>query len=1018
MPTLSEIGGFIDPLADGARNAAQEIQRMEERVNSLSRTTRSVAEQQNNLIQMLTTSMNGMQNQLGTLVQAMQNFNSTTSSGRQNIERTSVDINQMFEVYKKMGVEVSNLELDLKTLTFTQSEYNKVIKLGNDYNDKRINAYEQLSRKYSALKILWNNMTDAEKESTEAGRNMAAMLRDIYQQMNLMQQSTGKYQLQVGDYSKAMTGLNIATQQVIREMPVLAQSAQMFVMAISNNIPILLDNIKAVKLANDAQISLRKSLIEAAEAAKIAGDMDAYNAKMAEANAIKTTSAAKGLLSSVLSWQTAVVLLLSVLPKVIKTIQDKRKAMEEAAKSGKDLANALKIVAESVASVDADATKAINTISSMTAIMDNDNRTMEDRIDAVKVLREETGHLLDKYTDMEVIEGKATAAINNHTEALIRQANAQGYLNKIASLADKRADIEYKRIELMFREEEIQENLNILREKEAQQNKENQEYYDTYGARSGAGFVALANDYTQARIAQEEALKAVQKELDELDVEGQFAQLDKAQKLLLDRLDPTGLLEAILAGKKGKTVKDKAANLGDYYYDYLESIYNLNEDAYEREYQLLDLQYKRQIKAAEDRLAKERETGQLSKEQEEYQLKIIENLREAHGKALVELTEKQEQEMRDTKFEAEVQALKDEKYIRDNNAKEIYKSDVLEKRHLIQNEIDYWKEYLQILRQNGKLTVEEYDKIMSNISKLEQDKSETLPMTFLALYGMATNTKFTRKQEQNLKKMYSTATKYMKEWMNTRVEMAKIAVEAAEKETEATKKMLDYEMEARANGYAYNIEYARKEYEEKLKLQREAVREQERLERIQEQIDTATQISSLTTATAELWASFGKAGPYAVALAIAATAAMWTSFIGAKAQAAQLARKKMYGEGGAEYLDYGGSHASGNDIDFGTTKDGTRRTVERGEVVGIINKRNVNKYGVSTIKGIIKSLNNGTFEDKYGLAYTVNAGGNSADLKRLESGVDSLVAQGEKRIYTSGNKTIEVSKHSKRIILN
>ena len=1015
MPTLSEIGGFIDPLADGARNAAQEIQRMEERVNSLSRTTRSVAEQQNTLMQMLTQSMSGMQNQLGTLIQTMQNFNSTTSQGRQNIERTSVDINQMFEVYKKMGIEVENLDLNLKTLTFTEREYNKVVKLGEEYNTQRISAYEQLSRKYSAMKILINNMTQAERENTAEGRNLVAQAREIYQQMNLLQQSTGKYQLQVGDYSKAMTGLNIATQQVIREMPVLAQSAQMFVMAISNNIPILLDNIKAVKSAGEAAKAMKLELIQQAEAAKAAGETLEYESKMAEANAIKVQSAVGGLVKSIFSWQTLIVVLLSVLPRVIKNIQDKKKAVDEQNESMKDAISLENLWKEAMKAGNNAVVDSITELNVYNDIATDTNRTWEDRIKVANAMKEKWDEELGYISAEEIALGKAKTAVDNMTAALIRQAEARAYLEEITRLTKQTFDFETSNEELMPKWTEERAKLDELVAERDKWAKIAVNEVNLYG-QTTAQTANRLNSTTNAAQKQFAVWKEIDDQINENN-EGLKALGETIQKLK-DRISADGLVEILTGSGRGKKGKETLANLGDYYYDYLESIYNLNEDEAEREYQLLDLQYKRQIKAAEDRLAKERETGQLSAEQEKYQLGIIENLREAHGKALVKLVEKQEQEMRDEKFEAEVQALNDEKYIRDNNAKEIYKNDVLEKRHLIQNEIDYWKEYLQILRQNGKLTVEEYDKIMSNISKLEQEKSETLPMTFLALYGMATNTKFTRKQEQNLKKMYSTATKYMKEWMDTRIEMAQIAVEAAEKETEATKKMLDYEMEARANGYAYNIEYARKEYEEKLKLQREAVREQERLERIQEQIDTATQISSLTTATAELWASFGKAGPYAVALAIAATAAMWTSFIGAKAQAAQLARKKMYGEGGAEYLDYGGSHASGNDIDFGTTKDGTRRTVERGEVVGIINKRNVNKYGVSTIKGIIKSLNNGTFEDKYGLAYTVNAGGNSADLKRLESGVDSLVAQGEKRIYTSGNKTIEVSKHSKRIILN
>lgn len=67
--------------------------------------------------------------------------------------------------------------------------------------------------------------------------------------MNAMQQATGKFQLQVGQYSKAVSGLNIATTQVLRELPALAVSPTTFAIAISNNIPILQDYILKVRRA-------------------------------------------------------------------------------------------------------------------------------------------------------------------------------------------------------------------------------------------------------------------------------------------------------------------------------------------------------------------------------------------------------------------------------------------------------------------------------------------------------------------------------------------------------------------------------------------------------------------------------------------------------------------------------------------------------------------------------------------------------------------------------------------------
>ena len=140
---------------------------------------------------------------------------------------------------------------------------------------------------------------------------------------------------------------------------------------------------------------------------------------------------------------------------------------------------------------------------------------------------------------------------------------------------------------------------------------------------------------------------------------------------------------------------------------------------------------------------------------------------------------------------------------------------------------------------------------------------------------------------------------------------------------------------------------------------------------MQEQVDSLTQISSMITAAANLFKSTSGAGPIGVAVAVAAIAAMFASFAAAKIQARQLAgASKQYGEGGTEYIGYGGTHASGNDVDFGTMPDGRPRRIERGETVAVINARQTSKYGYPMVSEIIDSINKGEFVEKYMTAFS------------------------------------------------
>ena len=387
-------------------------------------------------------------------------------------------------------------------------------------------------------------------------------------------------------------------------------------------------------------------------------------------------------------------------------------------------------------------------------------------------------------------------------------------------------------------------------------------------------------------------------------------------------------------------------------------------------------------------------------------------------------------------------------------------------REKLEKEREYQKALLQMRYETGELTQDQYTIELANvdaaidksIAKLKGKQRRKVDIWDL-LFGSKQTDEYGnvfKKLDDDSKAFISelinslnTAMQYMDEFMDKRIEMAEIAVEAAQRESEAAKTNLDYEMEARANGYAHNVDLARREYEEKLAIEQKAVAEKQRLEKVQEGINTLSQISSLITSSALIWQSamaFGlPAGPI---LAAAVTALMWGSFAAAKIQAAQLANAKTYGEGGMEYIDYGGSHASGKDVDFGHTKEGRPRRIEKGEVVSVINKKNVEKYGVSRIENIINSLNNGTFEkqyisssiassltksssvvestesnnlgDMYSLAFSMLGmpTGDSADLSTIERGISTLVSQNDVRVVPTPYGRIEYRGNNTRIIRN
>lgn len=245
-------------------------------------------------------------------------------------------------------------------------------------------------------------------------------------------------------------------------------------------------------------------------------------------------------------------------------------------------------------------------------------------------------------------------------------------------------------------------------------------------------------------------------------------------------------------------------------------------------------------------------------------------------------------------------------------------------------------------------------------------------------------------------------------WVNA----ADAAVDAADKQVEAAQKVLDAEIEARNNGYANSAATARKELALAKKNQDAAIKEKQKAQKAQLDIDAITQASSLITATAQLWSALGGIPVLGPALAIAAITTMWGTFAAAKIKAAQItSQSEQYGEGGLEFLE-GGSHASGNDIDLGVeNKRHKRMRAEGGEALAIISKKRTRQYR-DILPGIIESLNKGTFEQSYMQSFATPIGlqlagvSQTTDISRLERDVTRIKEELGYKYYSEPDRTI------------
>lgn len=293
---------------------------------------------------------------------------------------------------------------------------------------------------------------------------------------------------------------------------------------------------------------------------------------------------------------------------------------------------------------------------------------------------------------------------------------------------------------------------------------------------------------------------------------------------------------------------------------------------------------------------------------------------------------------------------------------------------------------------NIKMSDAEVKTIENQIKKLDADiKKEGAPQDLYDLLGL----NVTDDQKEALNESFEYAKQALTQFYDYKLQLAQRGVEQANLEVEAAQNALNSEREARAAGYANNVAMAEKELAAAKQNQRKALKQEQDAQKAQQKIQTVEQAVNMVTASSKILSQFGM--PWAIPV----LALMWGTFIGSKIKAKQLS-SEQYGDGTVELLE-GGSHQSGNDIDLGTKKDGTRRRAEGGEFFAVINRRSSRKYR-KEIPQLINALNNDTFADKYMHAYDAT----NAQIIPIFEGVTQLnsIAKDMREINERGRQTV------------
>lgn len=143
---------------------------------------------------------------------------------------------------------VANRE-EVKALQSAMRLFSREIQ-DNIKEDKNLEgSVNGLRKSIRDLTAQYNALSAADREGS-VGNGIAERISKMQAQVSAAEQRLGNFRSNVGNYQSAFNGLNVSVSQIVRELPSATMGANMFFLAISNNIPMLVDEINKLRAAN------------------------------------------------------------------------------------------------------------------------------------------------------------------------------------------------------------------------------------------------------------------------------------------------------------------------------------------------------------------------------------------------------------------------------------------------------------------------------------------------------------------------------------------------------------------------------------------------------------------------------------------------------------------------------------------------------------------------------------------------------------------------------------------------
>lgn len=334
----------------------------------------------------------------------------------QTFEKTQQDTSKRVREHSNA---LSAVEKATKQFAYAQSAEAKEVALVKEQlrqknAELRTNAREALAAEGS-LNQLRAQLVQLKAEAANLGLNSkefaeaSARINELNGKIMKAEAAMGDHRRNVGNYASAFNNLGFQVQQVARELPSLTMGPQQFFVAISNNLPMLAD-------AYTETIAKNKKLRE-------------ENLKLAADQQKQVIPAWKQMLKSIVSWQTAIVVGITLLTTYGKEIGEFISGLFKGKKAIDATAFAQRQLNQAMRDGTVDAVKESTHLTLLYKAATDAARSMDERREAAEEMQRLYPDYFENLNTENIILGKALEKYQSLKTAILETAKARAAEN-------------------------------------------------------------------------------------------------------------------------------------------------------------------------------------------------------------------------------------------------------------------------------------------------------------------------------------------------------------------------------------------------------------------------------------------------------------------------------------------------------------------------------------------------------------------------------------------------------------